>query len=151
MGIQPPRRCGNCRNCKDCSFMGHFLSQKEQYESQVIESKINYMMQRTMQRTLTLSQEKGAGSWLTTNPTKSLGFALNKQQFRDSVCLRYGWRVPNTPSHCQCGKKYDIDHAMNCRLGRYVIMRHDRLRDLERLFSMATKQQRLLHPCSLLP
>ena len=42
MGIQPPRRCGNCRNCKDCSFMGHFLSQKEQYESQVIESKINY-------------------------------------------------------------------------------------------------------------
>ena len=42
MGIEPPRRCGNCRNCKDCSFRGHMLSQKEQYETQVIESKITY-------------------------------------------------------------------------------------------------------------
>ena len=42
LGVEPPRRCGNCRNCKDCSFRGHMLSQKEQYETQVIESKINY-------------------------------------------------------------------------------------------------------------
>ena len=42
LGIQPPRRCGNCRNCKDCSFRGQMLSQKEQYEYQVIESKIKY-------------------------------------------------------------------------------------------------------------
>ena len=42
MGIVPPKRCGNCRNCKDCSFRGHMLSLKDQYETQVIESKINY-------------------------------------------------------------------------------------------------------------
>ena len=42
MGVVPPRRCGNCRNCKDCSFRGHMLSLKDQYESQVIEAKINY-------------------------------------------------------------------------------------------------------------
>ena len=40
LGVKPPRRCGSCRNCKDCSFRGHMLSQKEQYETQVIESKI---------------------------------------------------------------------------------------------------------------
>ena len=84
-----------------------------------------------MKRILELSQEKGAGSWLTTVPTKSLGFSLNKQEFRDSICLRYGWRVPNTPSHCQCGKKNDGDHALQCPNGGYVIMRHNRLRDLE--------------------
>ena len=84
-----------------------------------------------MKRILELSQEKGAGSWLTTVPTKSLGFSLNKQEFRDSICLRYGWRVPNTPSHCQCGKKNDGDHALQCPNGGYVKMRHDRLRDLE--------------------
>ena len=42
LGVEPPRRCGNCRNCKDCSFRGQMLSQKEQYETQVIESKIRY-------------------------------------------------------------------------------------------------------------
>ena len=42
MGVIPPRRCGNCRNCKECSFQVHTLSLKEQYESQVIGSKINY-------------------------------------------------------------------------------------------------------------
>ena len=82
-------------------------------------------------RIIELAQEKGAGSWLTARPTKSLGFALNKQQFVDSICLRYGWRISNTPTHCQCGKKNDIDHAMSCKKGGYVILRHNRIRDLE--------------------
>ena len=82
-------------------------------------------------RILALAQEKGVGSWLTTTPTKSLGFALNKQEFLDSICLRYGWRVPNTPSYCQCNKKNDIDHALSCHNGGYSIMRHNRIRDLE--------------------
>ena len=82
-------------------------------------------------RILELCQEKGAGSWLTTTPIKTLGFALNKQDFRDSICLRYGWRVPNTPSHCYCKKEYDVDHALNCMHGGYVVKRHNRLRDLE--------------------
>ena len=58
-----------------------------------------------MKRTLKLSQEKGAGLWLTANPSESYGFTLNKQDFRDSICLRYDWRVPNTSSYCQCGQK----------------------------------------------
>ena len=74
-----------------------------------------------MKRILQLAQEKGDGSWLTARPTKSLGFALSKQEFRDSICLRYGWRVPNTPSHCQCGKKNDLDHTLSCAKGGYVI------------------------------
>ena len=78
-----------------------------------------------------MAQEKGSGSWLAAIPIKSMGFTLNKQEFRDSVCLRYGWRVPNTPSHCQCGKKNDIDHTLQCPKGGYVIMRHNRIRDLE--------------------
>ena len=84
-----------------------------------------------MKRILQLSQEKGAGSWLTVIPTKSHGFTLNKREFRDSICLRYGWRVPNTPSYCQCGEKNDVDHTLSCPKGGYVMMRHNRIRDLE--------------------
>ena len=89
------------------------------------------LVNNKMKRILQLSQEKGAGSWLTTPPTHSLGFGLNKQEFKDAICLRYGWRVPHTPSHCQCGKKNDTDHALSCMKGGYVINRHDRIRDLE--------------------
>ena len=84
-----------------------------------------------MVRVLKLAQESGAGAWLTALPIQKLGYTLNKQEFRDSICLRYGWNIPNTPSYCQCGTKNDIDHALSCQLGGYVIMRHNRVRDLE--------------------
>ena len=92
---------------------------------------VNNLVNDRMKRILKLSQEKGAGSWLTTSPVKSLGFGLNKQEFKDAICLRYGWRVPHTPSHCQCGSKNDTDHALSCKKGGYIIMRHNRIRDLE--------------------
>ena len=43
MGIQPPKRCGNCKNCKDCQFLSQQLSQKEQYEYSIIDSKVHYI------------------------------------------------------------------------------------------------------------
>ena len=89
------------------------------------------MVNGEMKRVLELAQEKGAGAWLTTNPIQKLGFALNKQQFRDAICLRYGWRVPNTPNFCHCKEENTINHALNCKTGGYVIMRHNKIRDLE--------------------
>ena len=56
---------------------------------------------------------------------------LNKQDFRDSLCLRYGWKVPNTPQFCYCKKKNDVDHALICKYGGYVQFRHNKIRDLE--------------------
>ena len=42
LGVEAPRRCGNCLKCKECSFRGQQLSQQEQYEYHVIESKVRY-------------------------------------------------------------------------------------------------------------
>ena len=82
-------------------------------------------------RSLELAGEKGAGSWLTALPLQSMGYTLNKQEFRDAVCLRYGWRIPNTPSFCGCGTKNSVDHTLNCKRGGYVNMRHNNIRDFE--------------------
>ena len=82
-------------------------------------------------RILEMATENGVGAWLNALPIKSLGYTLNKQEFRDSVCLRYGWQIPNTPTYCQCSEKNSIDHALSCKLGGYVHMRHNRIRDLE--------------------
>ena len=98
---------------------------KEEYEQ------ICDVIDEKMQRILALAQEKGSGTWLTAIPIQSLGYTLNKQEFRDSVCLRYGWNIPNTPSFCQCGSENNIDHALSCKKGGYVSMRHNRVRDLE--------------------
>ena len=82
-------------------------------------------------RMVELAQEKGASSWLSAPPMKALGYVLNKQEFRDSICLRYGWNIPDTPAYCQCGKKNNLDHTLSCPNGGYTIMRHNGIRDLE--------------------
>ena len=92
------------------------------------------MLDEKTKRSLTLAQEKGAGSWLTVPPIKSLGYTLNKREFRDSLCLRYDWKIPNTPSYCHCGQKNDIDHALSCKRGPFVCFRHNKIRDLEAEF-----------------
>ena len=43
-----------------------------------------------LKRCLKLNREKGAGSWLTVLPLQDKGYCLNKQEFRDAICLRYG-------------------------------------------------------------
>ena len=84
----------------------------------------------SLKRALVLSSEKGSGSWLTVLPLEDLGFCLNKQEFRDALCLRYGWNIPKMPSFCGCGQKNNVDHTLICKKGGYVAMRHNNLRDL---------------------
>lgn len=87
-----------------------------------------------LKRALGLNREKGAGSWLTALPLKMYGYALNKVEFRDAICLRYGWEVPNTPFHCGCGVKNSLDHTLKCMKGGYVAMRHNAVRDINAEF-----------------
>ena len=102
---------------------GNRLTQEFEY--------VKSLVSDDLKRCLDLAREKGAGSWLTALPIQSLGYVLNRQDFRDSLCLRYGWKIPNTPLFCACSKRNDVDHALTCMLGGYVIMRHDRVRNLE--------------------
>jgi hypothetical protein len=105
-------------------------AEKEDRMRREIEDIQNNLDERS-NRILELSQESGVGAWLNAPPIQSLGYTLNKQEFRDSVCLRYGWPISNTPTYCQCKEKNSIDHTLNCKLGGYVTMRHNRVRDLE--------------------
>ena len=82
-------------------------------------------------RLLKAAAEKGASSWLSVPPLKQYGYALNKQEFRDGICLRYGWKIVNIPNFCSCGKRNSIDHILVCKKGGYVSLRHNILRDTE--------------------
>ena len=83
----------------------------------------------TTQRALKCAREKGASSWLTFLPLENLGYSVNQEEFRDALALRYNWRIDDVPKHCGCGQTSDIDHLLSCKLGGYVAMRHDKLRD----------------------
>ena len=82
-------------------------------------------------RYVELASEKGSSSWLSVVPTKQSGFLLNKQEFRDAICLRYGFPIRHTPTYCACGVMNDLNHTLNCKKGGYVSMRHNALRDTE--------------------
>lgn len=45
-------------------------------------------------------------------------------------CLCYGWRLTNSPSTCSCGSKIGIKHAMGCKKGEVITVRHNDFRDL---------------------
>ena len=85
-------------------------------------------------RALQLTQEKGCGAWLSALPLQSMGYSLNKQEFHDSIKLRYGWKIADIPNVCVCGEKNDIDHTLICKTGGHIIFRHNRIRDLNANF-----------------
>ena len=84
----------------------------------------------TLQRSMELSREKGASTWLTTLPIDEHGFALHKAAFRDSLSLRYGWPFQNSPSHCSCGQPFSVEHSLTCKTGGFPAVRHNEVRDI---------------------
>ena len=75
-------------------------------------------------------REKGASNWLTTLPIADKGFALNKQEFRDAVRLRYKFNLDGLPDRCSCGENFSVNHAMMCKKGGFVTLRHNEIRDI---------------------
>ena len=62
-------------------------------------------------------------------PLKEHGFDLLKSDFRDPLCLRYGWQLPRTPRHCVCGHQFNPDHVLSCPTGGLPSLRHNDIRD----------------------
>ena len=76
------------------------------------------------------SRDKGASSWLNALPLVDQKLDLNKEEFRDSISLRYNIPLKGLPSFCACGEKFNVNHALSCKKGGFVSERHDGIRDL---------------------
>ena len=112
------------RLAKEVKDMKEAAFKEEQLE---IFQKVDSMKKRAIE----LCMEKGASCYLSALPLKKFGYQLNKQEFRDSLCLRYNLPISHVPSHCACGANNDICHTLTCMKGGYVVMRHNKLRDVE--------------------
>ena len=43
--------------------------------------------------------------------------------------LRYGWTPTRLPSKCDCGKNFNVEHALSCAKGGFPTLRHNEIRD----------------------
>ena len=55
---------------------------------------------------------KGESSWLEALPVRDQDFGLSKSEFRDALCLKYGWTPERLPATCVCGTSFDVTHAL---------------------------------------
>jgi hypothetical protein len=140
----------NYNHEKQTEIIGNLKTAKDKHLLNMFNGILQTLEGSPMKRALELNREKGAGSWLTALPLKSFGYSLNKQEFRDAVCLRYAWKIPNTPPYCGCGKKNSVDHTLICKKGGYVAMRHNNLRDLNEDFQREVCRDVVSEP-SLIP
>ena len=85
--------------------------------SDQVSSLRNTITDPSLLRCLEAASERGASSWLSALPIREHGFTLHKGDFRDALCLRYGWIPPYLSSHCVCGHGLSIEHALNCKCG----------------------------------
>ena len=67
---------------------------------------------------------------LSTLPIEEEVYMLNKQEFWDLVNIRHGWPLYRTPRTCTCGNNFNIEHAFTCKKGGFIILRHNRLRNI---------------------
>ena len=97
---------------------------KEKLEE--IRSRLNEQQQKIN----TANQEPGSYNWLTVIPLVEHKYYLNKEEFKDAIRLRYNWNMPRLPSTCACGSKFSVEHALSCKKGGFVTLRHNELRDI---------------------
>ena len=140
----------NYNTKKQNEIISGLKSDKEKHLLSKYNKIIKLVEGTTTKRALELNREKGTGSWLTALPLKCYGYSLNKQEFRDAICLRYGWKIPNTPQFCGCGKANSVDHTLMCMKGGYVAMRHNNIQDLNEEFQREVCRD-VVHEPHLIP
>ena len=103
--------------------------QRAEFYSRVF-TEVTEQMRDVELRTVNINMEKGASNWLSSIPMSDFDFHLSKREFWDAINIRYNWPLSNLPTKCPCGEHFDLDHALKCHKGGFLIQRHNELRDL---------------------
>ncbi len=115
--------------CEQLSLRKDVKCERTKYVSAIIDE-LRQSLSVELKRGLLLASEKGASVWLTCLPIKEFGFCLHRRAFLDSLALRYGWSLSNTPLTCACGTSFSVNHALSCSKGGFPLIRHNEIRDL---------------------
>jgi hypothetical protein len=88
------------------------------------------MFEPSQRRAIRRISEEKTSSWLTVLPDARNHFDLSATEFRDALSLRYRRPLLTVPTFCDgCGQSFDISHALKCKRGGLIIVRHNEVRD----------------------
>ena len=110
-------------------------------------NEIRNQMTPQQQKLNDINQVAGASMWLTTLPIKDEGYVLNKQCYWDLLHLRYGWDLTRLPASCECGTNFTIDHALSCKKGGFISLRHNKIRNITASLLRETCRDVRIEPC----
>ena len=81
-------------------------------------------MNKKMKR-YNISNKTESSNWLMVIPMYIFKYVLNKQQVWE---LLYGWPIPDLPASCSCEESFNVQHAMSCKKGGFITLRHNEVR-----------------------
>ena len=105
------------------------IQQQKKRRNEATKTTTRSEMDANQNRLDEINCEKGASIWLTTLPIKDEGFSIDKTTFWDLIKLRYGKQLDRLPTRCVCGSDFNIQHALSCKKGGFVTLRHNILRN----------------------
>ena len=111
----------------------HHQSLQRVHDKEKMES-IDSTLSPDLLRLVNQLRHKGTNSRLNAMPLADQGLALNKQEFRDFLCLQYNVPLVDLPSLCMCGDKFTIGHALPRKKGGFVGQSYSS--HMERVFSL---------------
>ena len=119
------------RNDKESTkIKTNIKNNKRKNDADQLEDLKHKITSRSTLRSIQAANENGDSIWLTVLPIKQNGFFLDKQAFWDATHIRYDMPLERIPTSCECGCRFDIQHAFSCPKGGFVITRHNEIRDI---------------------
>ena len=61
---------------------------------------------------LSMSEGQDVSPWLTADPSFENGTSSKKSDFRDAVCLQYGFPIDGLSTRCVCGAEMTVGKAV---------------------------------------
>ena len=84
----------------------------------------------------------GSSIWLSSSPAIDAGCVLNKMAF-----ALYAWHFHLLPQNCVCGQKIKVEHALSCKKGVFITIRHNQVRETTaNLIKMICKDLKIKPP-----
>jgi len=96
-----------------------------------------------LSHSIDISCEPNASTWLS---AILHDFILYKSDFRDALCLRYGWIPALLPKSCVRGVSFNNEHALSCPREGFLCVRHNDICD-----SIAHLHEEICHDVSVEP